>query len=184
MFERDLPGQNSMGFNKADIAENFVLEMCETMNGSWGFNIIDQNYKSVKQLIHTMVKAAGYGSNFLLNTGPMPNGKIQPENVDTLLAIGNWLETYGESIYGTRSGPVKPADWGASTQKGNQVYLHILDYEENMLEISGMTAKVKSAKLFDDGSSVSYKQNKRSLVLSFPERRTDSIDTIVILELK
>jgi len=25
------------------------------------------------------VRAAGYDSNFLLNVGPMPNGKIQPE---------------------------------------------------------------------------------------------------------
>jgi alpha-L-fucosidase len=68
--------------------------MCETMNGSWGFNIVDQNYKSVERLVQTMVRAAGYGANFLLNTGPMPNGKIQPENVDTLMAIGRgWRPT-------------------------------------------------------------------------------------------
>ena len=93
MFERDLPGENTMGFNNTGISEEVPLEMCETMNGSWGFNIIDQNYKSVKTLVQTMVRAAGYGANFLLNTGPMPNGKIQPENVDTLMAIGQWLET-------------------------------------------------------------------------------------------
>jgi alpha-L-fucosidase len=116
MFERDLPGENSMGFNNTAISDQVPLEMCETMNGSWGFNIVDQNYKSVERLVQTMVRAAGYGANFLLNTGPMPNGKIQPENVDTLMAIGRWLETYGDAIYGTRKGPVRPQEWGATTQ--------------------------------------------------------------------
>ncbi|NQU87276.1 MAG: alpha-L-fucosidase, partial [Mariniphaga sp.] len=39
MFERDLPGENSMGFNQTGSISDLPLEMCETMNGSWGFNI-------------------------------------------------------------------------------------------------------------------------------------------------
>ncbi len=145
MFERDLPGENSMGFNNTGISDQVPLEMCETMNGSWGFNIIDQNYKSVKKLTQTMVSAAVYGANFLLNTGPMPNGMIQPENVDTLMAIGQWLELHGESIYGTRKGPVKPQEWGATTQKGNMVYIHVLDHPGGTLEIAGYKPKIKTA---------------------------------------
>jgi alpha-L-fucosidase len=82
-----------------------------------GFNLIDQDYKSSKQLIQTMVKAAGYGANFLLNTGPMPNGKIQPENVDTLMIMGKWMNKYGETIYGTRRGPIKPTTWEPQLRK-------------------------------------------------------------------
>ena len=69
MFERDLPGENSMGFNQTSSISPLPLEMCETMNGSWGYNIKDRRFKSTKQLIQTMVKAAGYGANFLLNNG-------------------------------------------------------------------------------------------------------------------
>ncbi len=98
MFERDLPGVNTMGFNQTGTISELPLEMCETRNGSWGFNMRDKNYKSSKQLIQTMVKAAGFGANFLLNTGPMPNGKIQPKNIDTLAVMGKWLEKYGETI--------------------------------------------------------------------------------------
>ncbi len=184
MFERDLPGENSMGFNNAGISDQVPLEMCETMNGSWGFNIIDQNYKSVKRLVQTMVRSAGYGANFLLNTGPMPNGKIQPENVDTLMAIGQWLELHGESIYGTRSGPVRPQEWGATTQKGNMVYIHILDHPGGTLEITGFTPKIRSAHFFDDGSEAKVKKTKEGLILTIPKEKLQDIDTVVVLELK
>jgi alpha-L-fucosidase len=43
-FERDLPGENAMGFNAAGIS-NLPLEMAETMNGSWGFSLTDDKYK-------------------------------------------------------------------------------------------------------------------------------------------
>jgi len=184
MFERDLPGENSMGFNNTAISDAVPLEMCETMNGSWGFNIIDQNYKTVKKLVQTMVRSAGYGANFLLNTGPMPNGKIQPENVDTLMAIGQWLELHGESIYGTRKGPVSPQEWGVTTQKENIVYVHVLDHKGGTLEINGFEAKVKSARFFDDDSEAEVKKTKEGIILTIPKEKIQSIDTVIALTLK
>ncbi len=184
MFERDLPGENTMGFNNTEISEEVPLEMCETMNGSWGFNIIDTNYKSVRQLVHTMVRAAGFGGNFLLNTGPMPNGRIQPENVDTLMAIGRWLETYGDAIYGTRKGPLRPQDWGAMTTKGDQVFVHLLEHNGDHLFIEGYAPKVKSAIFFDDGSKVEIKREKEGLRLIVPEEKRKPVDTIIVLTLK
>ena len=182
MFERDLPGENTMGFNNTGISDAVPLEMCETMNGSWGFNIIDQNYKSVRQLIHTMVRAAGYGANFLLNTGPMPNGRIQPENVDTLMAIGQWLETYGDAYYGTRGGPLKPQEWGATVVKGNTVYIHVLDYNGRDLEIKGIPSdRIRSAVYFDDGSRADVSRTAEGIVLTIPKRKLKPIDTIVVL---
>jgi len=184
MFERDLPGENSMGFNNTGISDEVPLEMCETMNGSWGFNIIDQDYKSVERLVQTMVKAAGYGANFLLNTGPMPNGKIQPENVDTLMAIGQWLEKNGEAYYGTRKGPVVPGDWGATVQKGKKVYVHVLDPELSTVKLTGYNPKLKSAQYFADGSKVVVKRGKEGLTLIIPPEMRKPIDTIVVLTLK
>jgi len=182
MFERDLPGENSMGFNNTGISDQVPLEMCETMNGSWGFNIVDQNYKSVETLIHTMVRAAGYGANFLLNTGPMPNGKIQPENVDTLMAIGQWLQTYGDAYYGTRKGPVKPQEWGATTVKGNKIYIHVLDYRGRSIEIQGVDpGRLRSAVYFDDNSRADVKRSQDGITLTIPERKLKPIDTIVVL---
>jgi alpha-L-fucosidase len=79
MFEKDLPGENKSGLNYQQSSQRLPLETCETINNSWGFNITDTTYKSTKQLIDYLVKANGYGANFLLNIGPMQNGAVQPE---------------------------------------------------------------------------------------------------------
>ncbi len=180
MFERDLPGENTMGFNQTGTISELPLEMCETMNGSWGFNIKDQNYKPVKRLIQTMVKAAGYGANFLLNTGPMPNGKIQPENVDTLIAIGQWLDAYGETIYGTRRGPLKPDEWGATTQaKDGTVYIHVMNLQGENLLVPSLPEKIQSAVYFDGGDDVTYKETDYGLLLHIPKEKQHRIDTIL-----
>src|SRR3984885_1218602 len=126
MFEKDLPGGNSTGFGGSSFSSR-PLETCETINNSWGFNITDLHYKSTKELIRLLVKDAGYGANLLLNIGPMPNGEIQPEFTERLAEMGDWLKTYGPTIYGTHGGFMKPQAWGAVTEKGNKVYLHVLE---------------------------------------------------------
>jgi len=185
MFERDLPGENSMGFNQTGTISELPLEMCETMNGSWGFNLKDQNYKSSKQLIQTMVKAAGFGANFLLNTGPMPNGKIQPENIDTLMVMGKWLDKYGKTIYKTRKGPIRPQDWGTTTLGNDgKVYVHLLELKDENLLIPSLPQKVKSMVYFDGGDKVTFKETEFGLLLNVPKEKQDNIDTILVLELK
>jgi len=62
------------------------------MNDSWGFNLLDNNFKSVKSLVQYLVKAAGNNANFLLNVGPMPNGKFHSRFISTLKEIGKWLD--------------------------------------------------------------------------------------------
>lgn len=75
IFERDLPGENKAGFSgESGVSRHLPLETCETMNHSWGYYINDDNYKSVKELIHLLVGAAGRNANFLLNIGPEPGG--------------------------------------------------------------------------------------------------------------
>jgi alpha-L-fucosidase len=117
MFEKDLPGYNTTGFAPEQQIGTLPRETCETINNSWGFNLKDDRHKSRKDLIQYLVKAAGYDANFLLNVGPMPNGKIQPEHHELLSQVGDWLKRNGETIYGTRGGPLTARDWGVTTQK-------------------------------------------------------------------
>jgi alpha-L-fucosidase len=73
----------------------------------------------------------------------MPNGKIQPEFISTLKEIGAWMGKYGETIYGTKGGPVTPRTWGVTTQKGNRVYVHLLNPEDKNLLIPYFWQKSK-----------------------------------------
>ena len=86
-FEQDLPGANSAGFNTKEIGA-LPLETSLTMNNSWGFNIFDDKFKTVPELIGYLVRAAGHGANLLLNIGPRPDGTIQPEAAERLRAMG------------------------------------------------------------------------------------------------
>ncbi|HEY9046227.1 MAG TPA: alpha-L-fucosidase [Ohtaekwangia sp.] len=184
MFEKDLPGHNTTGFAPEQKIGDLPKETCETINYSWGFNLKDDGHKSRKELIQYLVKAAGYGANFLLNIGPMPNGKIQPEHIEKLKQMGEWLTANGETIYGTRGGPLTARDWGVTTQKGNKVYIHVLDWTDESLTLPSWGKKIKSAKLFSDKSTVKFIENEFGITLKIPKAKMDETDTIVELELK
>ena len=183
MFEKDLPGHQTTGFNPEQTVGALPLETCETMNNSWGFNLQDKNYKSTKDLIQYLVKAAGYNANFLLNVGPMPNGKIQPEFISTLKEMGKWMDENGETIYGTRGGPVPPKSWGITTYKGNKVFVHILNFENNNLLLPDFGKKVKGITLFKTGAKLKYKQDAFGIAISVPEEAIDETDTILVIEI-
>ncbi len=180
MFEKDLPGQNTAGFNAESEIGKLPLESCDTVNKAWGYNSKDKQYKSVTDLIHFLARAAGHNSNFLLNVGPMPNGKIQPEFVERLRGMGEWLKVNGESIYGTRGGPLPPRAWGAMTQKQGKLYVHVLAAEDPLLALSGLP-KVSRAKALASGAPVELTQVKGGIVLRLPEKR-DPSDTVIVLE--
>lgn len=183
MFERDLPGQNTFGYNTSTVSQ-LPLETCETMNGAWGFNLKDDRYKSTKELVHYLVKAAGHNANFLLNVGPMPNGQVQPEFVQRLGEMGQWLQQNGETIYGTRGGPVSARPWGVTTAKNNRVYVHLLEWNDRQLTLPALPGLVRSARLFADKRPVTVAQSAAGVVLTMPAVPTaDTFDTIVELEM-
>jgi alpha-L-fucosidase len=183
MFEKDLPGGRTAEFNKDSEIGELPLETCETMNGAWGFNITDRRYKSTRDLVRYLVRAAGSNANFLLNVGPMPNGKIQPEFVTRLREVGAWMQKNGESIYGTRGGPIAPHPWGATTRKGDRVYVHVLDSPDTSLLLPPLPSAVRSARLLSGGRPVDFKTGEFGVVLTLPRDAVDPIDTIVVLEL-
>ncbi|MDX1941527.1 MAG: alpha-L-fucosidase [Saprospiraceae bacterium] len=182
MFEKDLPGGNTTGFSEDSKIGNLPLETCETMNHSWGFNINDRSYKSTKDLVHYLVRSAGHNANFLLNVGPMSNGKIQPEFGKTLREIGGWLHTYGETLYGTRGIPAAVRDWGVVTQKNDKWYVHILDWQDTIVAVPTQGKKVKSAQLFKDKSSVKIlSETKDMTLLQLPKLDANEWDIVVEL---
>lgn len=180
MFEKDLPGHNTTGFAPEQKIGDLPKEVCETINHSWGFNLKDDKHKSRKELLQYLIKGAGYDANFLLNIGPMPNGKIQTEHIERLNQMGEWLNQYGETIYGTRGG----RDWGVTTQKGSKVYIHILDWFDESITIPGWGKKIKSAKLFRDKTPVKFLENDFGITLNIPKEKMDEVDTVIELEMK
>ena len=183
MFEKDLPGHNTTGFSSEQKVGDLPKETCETINNTWGFNLQDQAHKTPTDLIRYLVRSAGYGANFLLNVGPMPDGRIQPEHASRLREMGTWLKANGETIYGTKGGPLTPRTWGVTTQKGNKVYLHVLQWDDESLTIPALSKPIKAVRLFHDRSSLKYVRNDLGITIRIPRDARQAVDTIVEIEL-
>ncbi len=183
MFEQDLPGENKSGLSYQK-ASALPLESCVTMNNSWGFNITDTSYKMPKQLIDLLVKASGYGANLLLNIGPMPNGVVQPEFRERLAYMGNWLRTYGESIYNTEGGYIRPQSWGCVTQRGDTVFVHVLDKNAATITLESFPyKKISKSYLLKDNSAMQVQLEKNTLTISSLPH-TDDPDAVIVLVCK
>lgn len=180
IFERDLPGENKAGLSGQDVS-SLPLETCETMNGMWGYKITDQNNKSVKTLIHYLVKAAGKDANLLMNIGPQPDGCLPEVAVQRLKEVGEWMQTYGETIYGTRGGCIAPHDWGVTTQKGNRLFVHILNLPDKALFLPLEGKQVKQALDFVTRQSLKFKRVEGGITLLFDEVPTETDKVVELL---
>jgi alpha-L-fucosidase len=187
-FERDLPGDNSGAGYSADakVSQALPLEMSDIIGNSWGYVTNDTINRSTRELIHLLVKSAGLGSNFLLNIGPTPEGEVRPAHRQRLLEMGTWMNTYGETIYGTRKSWMKPAEWGVAVEKNKTVYLHILnpDKLKKQLDLKNFPWKIVRATWFGTGEKVTFTSNKNTgdISLQLPALKPNDIDQVIILD--
>lgn len=163
IFERDLPGENKAGLSGQAISR-LPLETCQTMNGMWGYKIADQNYKSVEELVAYIVRAAGKGANLLLNIGPQPDGRLPQAALDRLKRIGEWMRTYGATIRCTQAGDVRDDTWGATTRRGDTLFVHVLNADRKALLLP-LDVKVKRAVEYVSRKPVSFERCKAGIVL-------------------
>lgn len=178
IFERDLPGENSAGLSGQQISR-LPLETCNTMNGMWGYKLVDTNYKDTPTLIHYLVRTAGLGANLLLNIGPRPDGRLPEQALDRLRDIGKWMETYSETIYGTEGAGFK-ADWGTATRLPGRTFIHILAPESTDIFIPGERNVSKAFSFADPSKSLKYTSSADGITLHL-DAIPDEIDYVVEL---
>lgn len=174
----DTPEQRVGGFQN-----DRPWETCMTIANQWAWKPNDA-VKTLQQCLHTLIRTTGGDGNLLFNVGPMPDGKIEPLQVDRLKEMGEWLGKYGYTIYGTRGGPFKPTDWGVSTRKGNTIYLHILKWTGKSLKIiiPDLGLEIKGCRLAQ-GGKVKLTKLDNGYSIEFSVKDLQPINTIAELEL-
>lgn len=159
-------------------------EAIPTTNESYGYSRYDSSHKPVSFFIRLMAKAAAKGGNLLMNIGPEGDGTIDPRDTVILHGIGAWMQQNGESIYGTTATPLPAQPWGESTQKGNKLYLHVFQWG-NPLYVGGLYGKVENAYLLASKQPVKVTRvNPKDLSIVLPETAPDSINSVIVLEMK
>jgi alpha-L-fucosidase len=157
-----------------------LWESCITICQQWAYKPNDA-MKSLKECIQTLVRCAGGDGNLLFNVGPMPTGEIEPRQVERLKEMGQWLSKYGESIYDTRGGPFLPGSWGASTYRGNKVYVHVLEWggESKVITLPAVGRKIIATSSLTGDAEV--KTSDQGIEITSTGAK--GLDSIVVLEL-
>ena len=156
-------------------------ETCMTLGTQWSWKPKD-SIKTAGEVIGILARTVGGDGNLLLDVGPMPDGRIEPPQAEVLKQAGAWMKKNGQSIYGTRGGPFKPADYGATTRKGNMIYLHVLKWPDGLLKLPDIRAKIISARLLNDGKA-DVRQAGGEIEISVVPANRDASDTVIELKL-
>ena len=128
---------------------------------------------------------ASKGGNFLLDVGPTPEGTIQPEFVERLQAMGEWMKVNGDSIYGTTYGPWQNLPFGKTTAKGKAIYLHVFDWPSKPeLELPAITSRVSRVTLLATGHKIRFKQKNDRLLMTVPSMAPDPNDSVLQIDTK
>ena len=177
----------SAGDNKIPAeAADLDWETPATLNDTWGFKTADSNWKSTEDMIRKLVDIASKGGNYLLNVGPTAEGLIPQPSIERLEQMGQWLEVNGESVYGTRSGPIQGLDWCRSTRKPGKVYLHVFDWPQGgklrLPGFAGSGARPSGARLLAGGESLPVRQDADGILIEGPTSAPDPIDTVLELD--
>ena len=114
----------------------------------------------------------------------MPNGKIQPKHQASLRVMGNWLKQNGETIYGTRKGPIPPNDDFVSTQKGKIVYVHLLNKEVDVIHADQVPVRIKGIYDMKTKTKLPYRNDSFGLAIDVSKLEKNDIDTIIQIELR
>jgi len=171
------------------VLDGQAWESCITMNGHWGWNKADKNWKKAEKMIYQLSEVAAKGGNLLLNVGPMADGTFPDAASKRLRIMGKWMNYYGESIYGTTASPFKKMSWGQCTQKRmgqlTRLYLHIWNWPQSgLLELPGLYNQVdKAFYLAEPDWIIAVKRDGANLKLHLPKAVYDPICSVVVLDI-
>jgi alpha-L-fucosidase len=169
----------------------FDFESPVTMNETWGYSSANQDWKSASTLIRQLAHVAAKNGNYLLNVGPTALGEIPEQSVTRLREVGRWMKVSGEAIYGAGPSPIPHEfEWGVITTKPGKLYLHVIDWREGLLQLTGLRNKVRSAYLLaDPGRALTVAQSHEpgidlhSLSVTLPPKAPDPHVSVIALEI-
>jgi alpha-L-fucosidase len=155
-------------------------EGCDALNDWWSYAPGIAEGKDAAHWIRTVSRVVCRGGNMMLNIGPKGDGSLDPEHTKIFHETGEWIRTNAEAVYGTKGGPFEPGGWGGAACKGNDVFLHILEWPETGLGLPDIGMEFGSAEMLADGTPVGFEQDGRGIRLVKPEV-VESLVTVVRL---
>ena len=139
--------------------ERVVWEACQTLNGSWGYDRDNLNWKSPEILIQMLIDTVSKGGNLLLNVGPTARGEFDPRARETLATLGEWTRLHGRSTYGATAAEFEAPIDCRFTQRGDRLYLHVFNWPMRHIHLPNFAGKIRYAQFLHDGSEIRYTES-------------------------
>jgi alpha-L-fucosidase len=133
-----------------------LWEACQTMNGSWGYDRENRDFKSVGLLVRMLIDTVAKDGNLLLNVGPDARGEIDPSSAGILRGIGRWMRLHQRSIYGCGPSSFAAPPDCRFTQRGDRLYLHLFAWPFDAVHLPGLADRLVHAQFLHDGSEVAH----------------------------
>ena len=141
------------------------------MAGSWSYTPGDQ-YKPTDELIEKLVTIVSKGGNFLLNTGPGPDGTLAPDAYDRMKGVGDWMQVNGKAIYDTRTHTSFNDGENVRytrSKDGKTLYVCLFNFLKEDLVLT-KTTLTKDAKIImlGSGKNLKWKTTAQGVSISLP----------------
>ena len=168
-FERGKP----QPINMAGAPKYVASEMCEIFADHWGYAKNDFNFKSLRQMITELCDCRRYGSNMLMNVGPMGDGSLRTLDKAMLETMGEWVELNEEALFEPRPVNVEILlgrdDFLLEKADNYYMFCHNIHTglaDANVVKASGgetmkkikMDKKIKRISWLDDGTDTPFTQ--------------------------
>ncbi|MDN3548639.1 alpha-L-fucosidase [Mucilaginibacter aquaedulcis] len=193
-FPANYPGIDfeTMGDNQLGaVYTDHPWETSGTIANSWGYNALENEYKSTSQLLQSLISNVSLNGGFTLNIGPRADGAVPYEDQTRLNEMGTWLAKNGESVYGCTGLKLRPDqhDWGRITTKklNNKqiVYLQVYNWPlDKVLRLTGILSKPEKAELITDAGKVAlnFTQAGPYTHIQLPDVAGDHFVSVIALE--
>ena len=168
--------------------------MCIGDSCCWGYTRFNPNWKSSTQLIQNLVNAAQGEANYLLNIGPMPDGRLRAEEIERLNDIGDWMlvnekairkSQRCELIGSSQPGVVDLNLQGPWTRQGKTGFWHLFRYPGTVATAVRVGTRPVKAKLLATGEelTVAYDEKYSKMTISgLPALPYDRHCTVIEVE--
>jgi alpha-L-fucosidase len=178
-----LPGDFTTPEQTIRASNDQAWESCMTMNGSWGYQKADDDWKTPKTVVRNLITCARDTGNYLLNIGPKGDGSIPDESVAILTKVGAWMARNGDRIHKSEKCQVTSSEFANFTREGNTLFMHVHYWPGETVALGGLTSQVKSARLAATGKEVKFVQEQfRVRFTGLPEKAPDDPVTTIAIE--
>jgi alpha-L-fucosidase len=166
-----------------------LWEGIDVTNDSWGYAWYDENWKTPKQVLTTLIATVARGGTFMLNVGPDGLGRIPEPAKQTLRSAGKWIAKYPQVVYGTDASPWNHAlPWGDVVVKENKMYLAVYDWPATgELWLPGLQTQIEGVNLMDDTKKykkLTFSKNGDWTCINIPFQAPDKMISIIEVILK